>query len=285
MITPQTLVNDSIKLVSLPDIYVSLNNVLKNPDYSMSDVAMVIGHDPALTSRLLKIVNSPFYGLVSHVDSITHAINLLGTRQIHDLALATSIVNSFSGFHNDIISMYDYWFNSVYCAVSCQLLAYHYKDIDTERPFVAGLLHDIGHLVMYQEIPDESRPTISLAKEKGIELYLAERELLGFDYAQVGAELMRVWALPESLYRVTEFQNEPDKVDQFSLETAIVHMAALLARAAITKQEVTESSLPIHPVCWEITGLTPDILSIIKQEADQQVVMAMDLLVAKTKHA
>ena len=285
MITPKMLVNESMKLVSLPDIYVSLNNVLKNPDFSMSDVAMVIGHDPALTSRLLKIVNSPFYGLVSHVDSITHAINLLGTRQIHDLALATSIVDTFSGFHNDIMSMYDYWYNSVYCAVSCQLLAYHYKDIDTERPFVAGLLHDIGHLVMYQEIPDQSRPTILLAKEKGIELYLAERELLGFDYAQVGAELMKVWALPESLYRVTEFQNEPDKVDQFSLETAIVHMAALLARAAISKQEVTADSLPIHSICWEITGLSPDILPIIKKDADQQVVLAMDLLVAKTRHA
>lgn len=207
-----------------------------NPDYSMSDVAMVIGHDPALTTRLLKVVNSPFYGLVSHIDSITHAINLLGSRQIQDLALATSIVDSFSGFHNDIISMYDYWYSSVYCAVSSQLLAYHYKDIDTERPFVAGLLHDIGHLVMYQEIPDESRPTIILAKEKGTELYLTERELLGFDYAQVGAELMRVWALPESLQQVTEFQNEPDKVDQYSLETAIIHMAALLARAAISNR-------------------------------------------------
>jgi HD-like signal output (HDOD) protein len=285
MITPQTLVNDSIKLISLPDVYVSLKKLLDSPSYSMTDVAMLIGHDPALTTRLLKIVNSPFYGLTSRVDTITRAINLLGTRQVHDLAFATTVVNTFSGFTNDIISMYDFWYQSVYCAVTAQLLALQCKNLDTERPFVAGLLHDIGHLVMYQEIPDESRPTLELAKEKHMELYLAERELLGFDYAQVGAELMREWALPESLIEKIEFQNEPARADIYQLETSIIHIAAMVAKAAIAKEEISADTLGIDPVCWEATGLTPQEIPNIKQNADQHVVMAMDLLIAKTKSA
>lgn len=285
MITAKTLVNDSIKLISLPDVYIRLKNLLDSPNYSMSDVAMAIGHDPALTARLLKIVNSPFYGLSSRIDTITRAINLLGTRQVHDLAFAATMVDTFSGFTNDIISMYDFWFNSVYSAVTAQLLALRCKNIDTERPFVAGLLHDIGHLVMYQEIPDESRSTLVLAKEKGVTLYMAERELLGFDYAQVGAELMSEWDLPESLREKVEFHNEPARADIYKLETAILHIATVVAKAAIAKEPISPDTLSIDPVCWEFTGLSSNDLPEIKQDADQHAAMAIDLLIAKTENA
>lgn len=278
MKTAKNLVKDSIQLISLPDVYLRLKSVIDSPNSSMADVALVISQDPSLTARLLKMVNSPFYGFASKIDTISRAINMLGTRQVHDLAMATTVVNSFSGFSNAHLDIYDFWMNSVYCAANARLLAFYCDDIDTERPFVAGLLHDIGHLVMYQQIPEDTKQAANLAEEKQIPLFLAERELIGFDYADVGAELIASLELPESLQQVTRYHNEPTGAKEaFKLEATIVHIANQIANAAIAGKPVTEE-LDIAEGSWEITGLKPDVLPRVKEEADQQWQMSMDLI-------
>ena len=286
MHTAQSLVKESIELISLPDVYVRLRSVINSHDSSMSDIAQVIVHDPAITARLLKLVNSSFFGLSHQVDTMTHAINMLGTQQVHDLVLATVVVDSFSGFTNDELNIYDFWFNGVYCAVTARLLAYHCAKLeDTERPFIAGLLHNIGHLVMYQVIPGESSPAVRLSEEKNLRLYQAERELLGFDYALVGAELMREWKLPKSLQEITEFQNEPGKADEFQIETAIIHISTAITRNALAEIPVTAEALDVNEISWEITGLSVDDMAAMKREVDQQASMVMSLLFTHKKSA
>ncbi|MDH5484816.1 MAG: HDOD domain-containing protein [Gammaproteobacteria bacterium] len=285
MHTAQSLVKDSIELISLPDVYVRLRSVIMSPHSSMSDIAQIIVHDPAITARLLKLVNSPFYGLASKVDTMTHAVNLLGIDQVHDLVLATVVVDSFSGFTNDSFNIYDFWFNGVYCAVTARLLAYHCDDLDTERPFIAGLLHKIGHLVMYQKMPEASLSAVALAAQQNIDLYMAEREVLGFDYAQVGAELMREWTLPESLRGITEFHVEPEKAVEYKLETAIIHMATAITNNALAQIPVSPETLAINPLCWEITGLAINDMSDLKKEVDQQASMVMNMLFTHKKSA
>ncbi|MCU7951384.1 MAG: HDOD domain-containing protein, partial [gamma proteobacterium symbiont of Bathyaustriella thionipta] len=270
---------------SLPDVYIQLRNVVNSPHSSMADVAEVIASDPSVTARLLKLVNSSFFNLVAKVDTITHAINLLGTEQVHDLVLATSVIDSFSGFTNDYFNIYDFWFNGVYCAVTARLLAYYCKNLDTERPFVAGLLHNIGHLVTYQKIPEESRSAIELAAQKKISIYRAERELLGFDYAQVGAELMREWQLPKSLQELTEFHIEPEKASHFQRETAIIHIASAMTQNALAQIPASAETLELNPMCWKITGLSIDDMPEIKNEVDQQASMLMNLLFRHKKTA
>lgn len=285
MHTAQTLVKESVELLSLPDVYIRLRDVINSPDSSMADVAEVIAFDPSITARLLKLVNSPFYGLVAKVDTITHAINLLGTQQIHDLVLATSIIDSFSGFTNDYFNIYDFWFNGVYCAVTARLLAYYCKDIDTERPFVAGLLHNIGHLVTYQIIPVESRTAIEVALDKHINIAMAERELLGFDYAEVGAELMREWKLPRSLQEITQFHIEPEKAVDFPLETAITHIASAVTENALAERPISSETLAVNPICWKITGLSVKDMPEIKKEVDAQASSVMSMLFRHKKRA
>ncbi len=285
MHTAQTLVRDSIELISLPDVYLQLRNVIYSPNTTMSDVAQIIVHDPAITARLLKIVNSSFFGFPSKVDTVTHAINLLGTQQVHDLVLATVVIDSFSGFANDSLNIYDFWFNSVHCAVTARLLAYYCENLDTERPFIAGLLHKIGHLITYQAMPEKSCLAQQLATQKNIDLYLAERELLGFDYAQVGAKLMHEWKLPSSLQEMTEFHIEPEKATEFKLETAIIHIASVITQNSIAQIPVSPETLAVNPICWEITGLSVDDMAEIKSEVDLQISMVMNLLFTHKKSA
>jgi len=285
MHTAQSLVKGSIELISLPDVYIRLRSVLNSPNTSLSDVAHIIVHDPAITARLLKLVNSSYFGLVGEVDTVTHAINMLGTQQVHDLVLATVVVDSFSGFSNDALNIYDFWYNGVFCAVTARLLAYHCDDIDTERPFIAGLLHNIGHMICYQKIPADTLASAELADKKNIQLYLAEREVLGFDYAQVGAELMREWNLPVSLQHITRYHVEPAKAPDYRQETAIIHIASAITRNAIAEIPITAETLNINPLCWQLTGLDIDNMASIKNEVDQQASMVMNLLFTHKKSA
>jgi len=216
---------------------------------------------------------------------MTRAINLLGTQQVHDLVLATVVVDSFSGFVNDSFNIYDFWFKSVYSAVTARLLAYNCKSIDTERPFIAGLLHNIGHLLSYQILPDECRAAVELAASKNIALYLAEREMLGFDYAQIGAGLMNEWHLPESLQQITEYHIEPVKASRFKLETAIVHISSALAELAVTQIPASPDTLVVSPICWELTNLAAEDMTDIKNEVDKQASMVMSMLFTHPKSA
>ena len=285
MYTAETLVKESMDLISLPDVYIRLRSVINSPDYAMSDVAQVIVHDPAVTSRLLKLVNSAYFGLPNTIDTMTHAVNMLGAQQVHDLVLSTVVVDSFSGFSNEQFNIYDFWYKSVYCAVTARLLAYNCKDLDTERPFIEGLLHDVGHMLMYQFMPDESLAAAEVASSSLQPLYLAEREALGFDYADIGARLMNEWKLPASLQEVTRCQNEPEQSSEYQLETCILHIASAITEHAIAEQPVSAESLMVKPICWQLTGLKADDMQGIKTEVDQQVMMVMNMLFSQRKSA
>jgi len=285
MHTAQSLVKESVDLVSLPDIYTRLRGIIFSPDTRMSEIAEVLVHDPAVVARLLKLVNSPFFGLMSKVDTMSHAINLLGTQQVHDLVLATVVVDRFSGFSNDSLNIYDFWFNGVYCAVTARQLAYNCKGLDTERPFIAGLLHKIGHLVMHQVLPEASTKAIALVEQKGLPRFEAEHEIFGFDYAEVGAELMREWQLPPSLQEMTAFHNAPEKAHDYKLETAIIHIAACITNNAIAEIPISPDTLNINPSVWALTKLSIDDMEAIKTEVDLQASSVMNMLFSHKKSA
>jgi len=216
---------------------------------------------------------------------MTHAINLLGTQQVHDLVLATVVVDSFSGFTNDSLNIYDFWFNSVYCAVTARLLAYHCKNLDTERPFIAGLLYKIGDLVTHQVMPEESIKVAELMKQKDMPCYQAERDVLGFDYGEVGAALMAEWQLPSSLQEITACHIEPEKAVDYKRETAIIHIATHITHNALAKIPISPDTLAINPLVWEVTGLSIDDMEKLKIEVDSQASSVMGLLFSHKKSA
>ncbi len=266
------------KLVSLPDVYLRIKNILDDPDYAMAEVALAISQDPAITLRLLRIVNSSFYGFASKIETVSRAITMLGTQQVHDLVLATSVAQAFKGMSTDIMDMQRFWRRSVYCAVASRQLAVLCGNCDKERVFVAGLLHDIGHLIMYRALPGLSQQIILMAREDSKPLYMVERAFLGFDYAWTGAELMQEWSIPESLRETTMFHVEPEKADKAPLETAIVHLGALLTRADDGEGVFNEGPLTVEPIAWTVTGLSPDDCTSLSEQFEEETGEVMSLI-------
>ena len=277
-VTPEDLVSRTADLVSLPDIYIRLKTVVDDPESSMADVADVVANDPALTARLLKIANSPYFGFPAKITTVARATSLLGTQQIHDLVLATTVAEAFSGIPSELISMQDFWSNSILCGLLCRRLAQECNVLDSERLFVEGLLHDVGHLIMYQGLPEASAAALLESQQQDKPLFLVERELIGCDYAQVGFALMRSWHFPPGLIESVRYQNEPARAEDFPLEVAIMHIAVRLKQHAIAEAEATGGMPRIDAAAWQVTGLGQEVIEPVCAAAAEQLATTIDML-------
>ena len=213
---------------SPPFIYKKLQEVLNSSDSTFEDITQVINVDPGLTTRLLKIVNSPFYGLSSQVDSIPHAINILGTEQLVDLVLATEVVNKFKGIPKDMIDMEDFWKHSIACGLTSRMIAKEKEESKPERYYLAGMLHDIGSLVLYKEVPSTARECLAQSNYKGEHLFQTESDMLGFNHADVGRELLKKWNLPDRIVEAVGFHHNPMEAKWYPRFATIVHIADIL---------------------------------------------------------
>ena len=130
----------TLEIPSLPMIFTRIDEAVNNPRSSLADIGRIISEDSSLTARLLKIVNSAFYSFPSKIETISRAVTVVGTQQLRDLALATSVMKLFQGIPPDLINMEAFWKHSIACGVAARVLAAHKREANIERFFVAGIL-------------------------------------------------------------------------------------------------------------------------------------------------
>jgi HD-like signal output (HDOD) protein len=274
------LVADSLQLVTLPDVFVRVKAVLDDPESCAADMARAIETDPAMTARLLRIANSPFFGFAANIDTTARAVSVLGTLQIHDLMLATTLATSFSGVRSDVLNVADFWEESVRRGVAAKLLAGHCNLLDGERIFLAGLLGHIGKMVIAILAPGFLQEAAAAAIKRGQALHVVQREMFSLDYAEVGAELLKAWHLPESLVQTIRYQNELECADVYPVETAILHIAARIAPAAADGEPCA-----IDPAAMSATGMQEQAIDDVKQHLDAQVDEVLTVLFPIRKSA
>ncbi len=267
-------------LVSLPEVYLKIRQLIDHPRSNIDDFANVVMLDPGLSARVLKIANSAFFGFAARIETLSRAINLMGISQLHDLVLATSAINAFRKLPADVINMEDFWRESVHCGVVSRLLATHCNVLDSERLFVMGLLHQVGHLIIYAKQAKEAQEVLRREENESRALYLLEREVLGYDYAQVSAALMHAWKLPESFQITVGMHPEPGRVDSFELETAIIHLARQIVHQHELGSRGIVRELAIDPAAWRVTGLSEDVVEPIRRESMRYLLETMHLLFA-----
>jgi len=278
------LIKGSVKLATLPEVFTKINEMVDDPSSSASDIGKFISQDPGLTARLLKIANSPLYGFPSRIDTVSRAITIIGTRGLRDLILATSVINNFTRMPSDHIDMQKFWSHSLYCGVIARLIAVKCNALHTEPFFVSGLLHDIGQLIILNKLPEMSRETQMRANDGAIALNEIEQEVIGFDHAKVGAELLRDWRLPETIIDSTEYHHEPGKAELSPLGASIVHIASELARDVEMSSELSGDifiTSKVDQVAVAITGLNESVIENIKEEAALQFSAALELFLPK----
>ena len=244
--TAKQLVKDRIDLVSLPDIALKLNTLCDDVNTTAQDIADVISMDAALTARLLQIVNSPFYNFPQKVDTITMAITIVGTAQLRDLAMATLVIQKFNKLPSNLINPETFWSHNIACATAARTIVMELGIQKSERVFVAGLLHDIGKLMMYLAHPDLSYEILKLTRANPeLDILELEEVTFGYSHAELGAALLSEWGLPNSLSEPIKYHHTPDQAASFAIEASVLHLANVVAN-------------DIKPLTENLSGLTLD---------------------------
>jgi len=274
-VTMSELVEDSRSLISLPEVYVRLRQVMDAPDSSMEDVAKVIALDPALTARLLRIANSALYNFPAQIETLSRAVNILGLRQVHDLVLATSVAKAFNGLPNELMDMKTFWYRSIYRGFLAREFATAVGMRDAESLFIRGLLLDIGHLMLYHRFPEACRTALAEGGDDLQAVLEREQALMGCDAIALGAELMRGWRLPPSTVATFEHLNHPADAGDQATAVAVVHLAAQLAHGLDTDLLLHEIVRRVDPAIWDLLRLQPGQVHDLVEAASEEVLDAM----------
>jgi putative nucleotidyltransferase with HDIG domain len=277
------LVQDVGGLVTLPDVYLRINRLMEDAKSSSADIAEAVSRDPAFTLRLLRVANSPLYKVSSSVDTVAKAVTLLGTAQIRNLALTMSVASSFAGLPNNLVSMENFWRHSLLCALAARLLAKEAGRCDPEALFTAGLLHDIGELILFNRLPEQSKDALLLVLDSSDEMSIhdAERQTAGIDHAEVGGELARQWQLPALLEECIAYHHDIGKATRYPRETALTHIANLVAQMAEIDTLDPADVPPIDPTAWQITGLSEQSIEPVVREVQAMINEAESLFMGK----
>lgn len=259
----RSLVDKAEGLFSLPEVCRQLGRLLDDRDCTTIELAELISYDPVLSAKLIGMANDPGNS-APPVESISAAISRVGSDRLKGLLISTTATNAFSRVESDIVEMDNYWHHSVCCALASETLARQLGLAVPEQLFVAGLMHDIGQLVIYQVIPDLASKVLRRAGEQESYRYRMEREIIGFTHADVGRELLSRWRLPETILQIVQFHHEPQLAGINVVPAAIVHIATAVSNCVEPSWKMDTEKIDavrqIDPVAWQITGLSPDII-------------------------
>jgi HD-like signal output (HDOD) protein len=274
------LVQQIGSLPTLPSVIVRVNEQVANPKTSALDLARTILEDQSLTARLLRLVNSPFYGFPRRIATVTEAVTILGFAPVRSLLLTASVVDLLVGEETPDFSPTGLWEHSVGAAVGAGLLARYTRHEDREEVFVAGLLHDVGKLVLFHFVTKEFLAVLETSRREDIPIRTAEQRLLGFTHDQVGRLLAERWKLPVRLSEAIGCHHRPDLAQVGKREAALVHVAEALTRALGLGSGGDDAVPMLEPECWRRLGLQTTILEPLMIELEEQYADARAILLS-----
>ena len=255
----QSAIQEISHIATLPEVTMKIIQLVEDPDSTAQDLNKVISNDPALGARILKVVNSAFYGLPGQIGSINRAIVLLGLNAVKNIAIAASLAKLFRGGKiAENFDARDLWMNSIASATATRLLAQKIGLGLPDEAFLAGLIHDLGIMVEIQarrpqfvEVLDRinNDPTCTMRQ--------AEQEILGATHEQFGQGLCKLWKFPANFQNVTGFHHRPTELerDQRSLTSLVFLADVITKRLGMGFTAGTETS-EIDPAMLEELKLT-----------------------------
>ena len=274
----QRLVSGVIKVASLPEIYMKIEAALESPKSSSKYLAEILSEDTALTARILRLANSSFFNYPGKIETVTQAVTIIGTRQLRDIVLASSIVGVFKNIPPDLIDMDSFWRHSICCGVTSRIIATLRREANVETAFIAGLLHDIGRLILYKEKPKEMGELLQLCQDTQQLLYPNETETFGFDHAILGGLLLKEWKLPKRLIETTACHHMPHKAREYITDTATVHVANIIANAMQTGSTGEKLVPPLSSDAWDVLNIEASNLEFILAETEKQFSVAIEFV-------
>ncbi len=227
-------------LPSLPTTFAELRQRLDDPEVSIAEVAEVIERDMAICAKVMQIVNSSFFGLPQNISDIQKAVSYLGTRTIQDITLSVEVFRPFATSGEGAKSFFEGLQKHAYLtALLARKLVDHPNQGDDA--FMAGLLHDIGKLILASQSPEDFEQVLDAMLSRGVSMDQVEREILGTGHAEVGAYLLGIWGLPNTVVEAVAHSHHPGQVHHESFEVlSAVHVADFLSHSLMNGETGSE---------------------------------------------
>lgn len=258
-------------LPTVPGVLKKLSGIIEKPRITLVEISSFISNDPALTTKVLKMVNSAIYGFPGRIASVSHATMLLGLNVIKGLLLGVSV---FELMQKTMNGLYEH---SLACAIASRVIAQKKGMKEPEEVSVAGLLHDIGKVILMLEFQKEYEAAMNDAQTKSISIFEAEKGQFNATHANVGSWLAEKWRFPRNLIEVIEFHHRPALSKNAPVETAIVHMADILVRAR-GFGFAGEIFVPeVNPAAFELLNLSEEDIKDVLKEMESNMESAGDI--------
>lgn len=266
----EKIVTRVLKVAALPAVALKFSEAIKDPLTSNNDLEKIVSEDSALASKVLMIANSALFNFPSKIDTISNAITIIGHKQLSEVILSCSVVGMFKGIPQDIINMDDFWRHSIAVATTSRILASARREQNIEKFFTAGLLHDIGKLIIFVEAGKQAAQVLSKIDESNELMHKVEKEILGFDHAKLGALLLKKWKLPDEIVSAVYYHHMPSISSTDIVSPSIVHIADIITHA-LEFGSSGEKFVPIlNEKAWDALDLDVDILSTVIEQLNVQ---------------
>ena len=225
-ITLIALVNEVREMPPLPQSIIQILEIVNNDKSSSQELAKVFERDPTLAVNILKLANLPVYGFTSKISTINHAIVCLGLEMVKSIAL-TSCTHEMLNKEIPAYSLGEgmLWQHAISCATCARIIAQRIGYKDNEEAYIAGLLLDIGKIILSGFAEDEFNQVSERAEKNKIPFNIAEQEVLGFGHPQVGGRIIKKWNLPSALVEAVQHHHQPNNTKTHKTLTNIVHLA------------------------------------------------------------
>lgn len=265
-----------VHLPESPAIIFEFNTILNDPLSSANDIAAVAARSPSLAALLLKIANSTAYGSNFGIDTLSRAAALLGTREAGGLAMVISSVQYFRDIPKELIDMAHFLRHSLACGLLSRILGAQAKAPNTERLFLAGLLHDIGRLVLYRYFPEQAKLVLKMAMRTGLSVYEIEKESMGISHTQIAGHLIKQWKFPDALVNGIIYHHRPLRCAA-PVEPAIVHLADIAVNALGLGHSGGYIIPHFDPAVWPLLGISTGTLKTAIDQTVEQLDIMTDL--------
>lgn len=262
----------------MPDVYLDIRKMIRNPDAKIDDFVRIIETDSMLAVRVVRMANSDFFGFTRKSKNLYQAIDLIGIKHLHDLLLCSLCLRAFSSLPEQVLNLKAFWYYGVQCGIAASTIARHSSIQSSNRFFALGLLHEIGHPIMYLKSPELCIEVLDETQWQDNTVTNLEQEHLGFDYGQLGAALMKLWHLPEVYQQVAAYHLEPQQADaEHQADVRIIHLAHAVCQNEVAAQqrEIISSLAEDNP---QLKNLPSDIDAIIRSEIDAHAESILSIL-------
>ena len=266
------LLKQGDSLPTLPEIYFKVSALLEDKDSSVEDIGKIIATDPAISYKILTMVNSAYFGLSNEVFSINQAITLLGRFRIKQILIGTLLGDVFKDFNTEYFSLREFWQHSIRTAIIAEQLAVvsDYCE-EPETIFTAGLLHDVGRLILAAQMPEVLPIIDQNAIDHRITIVRSEIEIVGLAHTEIGAALMQKWGFPELIWVSVSNHHRTDYSGPFFQVTQLVCLANQLAHQPLPEDEEAMQQILDRIPNWQEANASVEYLFNTCQRAENLV--------------